>query len=127
MCGKNSKHASVHLHDIMLLQGWQLLITTSQECFESVIKGQQRPQPHTRAQMQPDQEPNSSASFMAAAAAVGSHTSVQLHATEVVAELVANISRGELAHTKQSNILHSSLDSDGDKGLQAHLTALSAH
>lgn len=31
---------------------------------------------------------------MAAAAAVGSHTSVQLQATEVVAELVANISRG---------------------------------
>lgn len=32
---------------------------------------------------------------MAAAAVVGSHTSVQLHATEVVAELVANISQGE--------------------------------
>ena len=37
---------------------------------------------------------------MAAAAAVGSHTSVHLHATEVEAELVANIVRGELALTK---------------------------
>lgn len=36
---------------------------------------------------------------MGAAAAVGSHTSVQLHATEVVAELVANISRGECMYT----------------------------
>ena len=36
---------------------------------------------------------------MGAAAAVGLHTSVQLHATEVVAELVANITRGEPMHT----------------------------
>ena len=43
---------------------------------------------------------------MAAAAVVGSHTSVQLHATEVVAELVANISQGELTH-----VIHAALDS----------------
>ena len=112
MCNKVSKHASVHLLDILLLQGWQLLITTSHECFESVVKGQQRPQPHTSAQVQPGQASHSSASLVSAVAAVGSQTSVHLHATEVVAELVANISRGELAPTKESNILHSSSDTD---------------
>ena len=39
---------------------------------------------------------------MAAAAVMGSHTSVQLHATEVVAELVANISQGESTHVLQT-------------------------
>ena len=106
MCNSISKLVSVHPY--LMLQGWQLLITTSQECFESLVKGQQRPQPHTSAQMQRGQAPNSSASLMSAAAAVGSYISVQLHATEVVAEMVANISRGELAPTKQSNIPHSS-------------------
>lgn len=84
---------------MVLPQGWQLLITTSQECFESVVKGQQRPQHHPSAQMQSGPDPNTSNSLMAAAAVVGSHTSVQLHATEVEAELVANITRGELAFT----------------------------
>lgn len=49
--------------------------------------------------MQSGQVASSSSGFMGAAAAVGSHTSVQLHATEVVAELVANISRGEWMYT----------------------------
>ena len=104
MCSRISKRVSVHLHDILLLQGWQLLITTCQECFKSVVKGQQQPQHHTSVQMQSGHAPDSSASLMTAAAAIGSHTSVQLHATKVVAELVANISRGELAPNKYSNI-----------------------
>ena len=125
MCNKVFKHASDHLLDVLLLQGWQLLITTSHECFESVVKGQQQPQPHTSTQMQPDQELiDSSASFVSAAAAVGSHTSVQLHATEVVAELVANISRGKVAPTRQSNMPWSSSDPDG---LVMHSLYLAIH
>ena len=80
----------------MILQGWQLLIKSAQECLDSLVKGQQQPQLQGRSlQAQPLQSPTPHSSWMTTATAVGAHTSVQLHATEILAELVANISRGK--------------------------------
>ncbi|DBA81627.1 TPA: hypothetical protein ACH3X1_007382 [Trebouxia sp. C0004] len=87
--------------DMMLrvyLEGWQLLIYTSYESIEAVMKGQQ---PHQQAssthpsQHDPNQLARSRSMDSLAAAAQG--LSIQLHATEVVAELVGNIFPGENA------------------------------
>ncbi|KAA6426735.1 MAG: vacuolar sorting-associated 13F-like [Trebouxia sp. A1-2] len=86
--------------DMMLrvyLEGWQLLIHTSYESIEAVLKGQQ--QPHQQASStQPSQhDPNQLARSrsMGSLAAAAQGLSIQLHATEVVAELVGNIFPGE--------------------------------
>ena len=77
------------------LQGWQLLIFSTNECLTAVLKGQQQPHQHfTNAHPgrgQSSQQP-SSGHFAPLAAVQG--LSVQLHATEIVAELVANTSQG---------------------------------
>ena len=62
------------------VQGWQLLIHSSMECLAAIQKGQQRPADTSTA----------STSGLAGTAASLSKMSVQLHATELVAELVAN-------------------------------------
>ncbi|KAL0051145.1 hypothetical protein WJX82_002690 [Trebouxia sp. C0006] len=88
--------------DMMLrvyLEGWQLLIHTSYESIEAVMKGQQ--QPHQQASStQPSQHDPSQLAMsrsMGSLAAAAQGLSIQLHATEVVAELVGNIFPGENA------------------------------
>ena len=76
------------------MQGWQLLIHTSQESFEAVVTGQQKQGSGntTQTQSQPNELARTNPLGSLAAAAQG--LSVQLHATEIMAELVGNIFRG---------------------------------
>lgn len=76
------------------MQGWQLLIHTSHESFEAVMTGQQRQAAASTSQ--PQSQPNELArgSFLGSLAAAVQGLSVQLHATEIMAELVGNIFRG---------------------------------
>jgi len=81
------------------LQGWQLLIHTSYESIEAVLKGQQQPHQQASSTQRSQHDPNQLArsSSMGSLAAAAQGLSIQLHATEVVAELVGNIFPGEYA------------------------------
>jgi len=82
----------------LYLQGWQLLIHTSYESIEAVMKGQQQPQQASSTQpSQHDSSQLARSRSMGSLAAAAQGLSIQLHATEVVAELVGNIFPGENA------------------------------
>lgn len=66
------------------LQGWQLLIHSSMECLAAIHAGQQQPQPVNSASTASTSDETSMV------ASLGSKVSVQLHATQLVAELIAN-------------------------------------
>ena len=77
----------------LLLQGWQLLIHSCQESFEAVMRGQQLPQqPPTQGHQirGRDSHQGSTRSLATALTAAAQGLSIQLHSTEIVAELVAN-------------------------------------